>query len=184
MMTRRLRILALFSMSVLLATGVVNTSPARSADEPATAEAPERARGRIKKEEASQLMKRLDVAMRARDSRGLADLLAAKFNSHIVIEGDDSASELVEKSRAAYIEALKARWSAATEYVYDRRNESFGAYPSGKVALVRSDIAEQFETEGAKERTVTHTTATLEVVGSRLLITKLTGFAKHTPPLY
>lgn len=116
------------------------------------------------------LVAQLDKAISARDAEGVGRLISPGVKMTWVVSVN-GVRQVAHLNKAQYMEMLRAGWAQAEEYSYERKNTTIRV--SGGRAMLSGTVIERMRLGGERITGRSTESATVELVGGRLLITEI-----------
>lgn len=128
--------------------------------------------GALTKEKVQAVLESIDQALLKKD----APAVIANYASNAVITATVVEGGHTDKTRydtsSSYGAVLAGSFGSFSDYTLTRTNLVIEISADGKTATTTSTLVETFTFGGKTERAVTHESASLEIIGGKVLVTK------------
>jgi hypothetical protein len=124
----------------------------------------------VSRAEAEAMLARLDRAVQARDTGAIAGALAENVSIELTVDMAGETERLALR-KPEYVQTLDASWGLASEYRYQRNNQTFEII--GDKVVARSDVTETAVMQGQGFETRSTEVATIERVDGVPMFTKI-----------
>jgi len=165
----------LVAVVLMLVCGTGLASGQETAGGSSAASAPVSALEQLTKADVEAMIRKMDLAIEARDIAAIEPLLTPDVKIVIKNLPTPEGLKTMEMTRDQYIQNSKDVFANAQDYKYSRQDQVIEILDGGKKAVITAVVSEHITMQGQQITSVTNERATVEVRDGKALITALEG---------